>query len=900
MNTDYKNIGFKIKYLFINLKDKNGTIDNITESKFEVDIDIDEDDVVEKTSDFLKYKAEIFTYEHGQFAIQITDNNIQPKEMKFIKEGNYVSSLAKITDPNTNKDWWIESDRIKKYKDKFLYETLSRNHLEKLIIEFTSDKTTYQITLTIQDKALGEKGFKELKKAFIADLYKLILDKKESHVHTNHTKDSKVKEEIVLIDINKLKELLSYLEYIYKNPYQQLKHTIVQKNIRQVIPTTKTFIEYAQNPTRQQFSSRNHERTVNNPINGYLLYMIERLICILEKFTEYYIQSKKERFKKANESIESQNKLINQTDQVGIKFRKFTLTPKDIRQNLMKQINKNLEKLDNTEGNTNENPLKLETHREFRFKVTQKKEEYKYSMFICGNRRLLFTNIKLWNSLKNYHQYSFTNLTAEKNDRKNKNGGMYTELKIISFDKIRCSEIAVITNESYNNDSSIKKEKDSNEARKIFNNEVLNQLKNQEKEITTIILKLEYILKRFQKLNIQKTDIPPSSTVFYDNYHYAQSLKIYLGILQDIQVQYIERIESLEQSLTLYDLPKLYERWCLLKILEVLMVKLKFEPKDKNDWRIKLVDSIEHNKNSCFNITLISKETNINYKQHENLTEPKQVPVPPPQEIEFIYEGTLRNKKRPDYQLVYNNASENDNQQQYKLVMDAKYRSKAHKDLSELVKELVETKKYTETDTVTEDNANWVYVLAPTKVVDLEKEIERGTEVSYSIWAEEAYYGGHKQFEWGDKEPNLKYGGIMLSPKTEASIDNLQRLIAMFLQSKGFYNCIVCGGNNIERTEESTENGNKKYYINCLNKHCRHFYVQTHCYSCGTNPETKIFKHGAYWTYQSCKANSPNDIYNIACPKCGSFFIPNNSNERNVNTVNYSRHHPSDFGDILF
>ena len=126
----------------------------------------------------------------------------------------------------------------------------------------------------------------------------------------------------------------------------------------------------------------------------------------------------------------------------------------------------------------------------------------------------------------------------------------------------------------------------------------------------------------------------------------------------------------------------------------------------------------------------------------------------------------------------------------------------------------------------------------------------------------------------------INNGGVYLgfSSKHPNSIDNLQRLVGMFLQNNSAkfkddnnrkwhkLHCISCGTSkesDLVLIHGLTPKGNDKWELKC--KRCFQISKFTICYNCGN----KIYKNGFKWTYHRTRAE---EIFNIVCPNCESFF----------------------------
>ena len=201
--------------------------------------------------------------------------------------------------------------------------------------------------------------------------------------------------------------------------------------------------------------------------------------------------------------------------------------------------------------------------------------------------------------------------------------------------------------------------------------------------------------------------------------------------------------------------------------------------------------------------------------------------------------------------------------------MDAKFRTRwQHDDLAEMLKLLVETKKYGQ-------EGCRVFILQPA----------RGT-----IRDSTSPLGWGRDCDYGHRSPTRHaHGSIHLAAdlaRGGESLTNLSRLIAMELQdvfpepeakaSRGLRGeaevctatssfCISCGTTHDVKdvTPGRTGRENRKWYFRCAK--CGASTMRTRCFGCGT----PIHKNGLQMTYHLTVADQ---ISNVVCHKCGRGF----------------------------
>ncbi|MFI8683931.1 hypothetical protein ACIGFJ_16360 [Brevundimonas diminuta] len=309
----------------------------------------------------------------------------------------------------------------------------------------------------------------------------------------------------------------------------------------------------------------------------------------------------------------------------------------------------------------------------------------------------------------------------------------------------------------------------------------------------------------------------------------------------------------------------LYERWCLIKIIGILMQDYGFEPQD--DWVANVVASVTrapaHN-DPGFSLSFT--------RAHPRITASLDV------------EPVLANGRRPDFRLrfavgaaqgerrsILRNVMQS--RSQAGLVMDAKFRTRWKLgELSSMLTSLIDIKKYGQ-------DGDKVFILQPAKAA-----IEHPT--SPLGWRRDCDYGQNHRHA---------HGSIQLAADPisgAASLTNLRRLIALELQQifpppeseevrdeggAGSWGgtteicrststfCIACGETHepADLKPDRTERGNRKWYFRC--SRCGTGTMQTHCFGCGAS----LHKNGQQMTYHLTVADQ---ISNVVCPDCGAGF----------------------------
>jgi len=369
-----------------------------------------------------------------------------------------------------------------------------------------------------------------------------------------------------------------------------------------------------------------------------------------------------------------------------------------------------------------------------------------------------------------------------------------------------------------------------------------------------ILPKLKKIRSFFKKNNVRVDNHFPGSMTFIQNADYLGAHKIYKQIKDASGVdEDLFDIWQESEEIGILDIPTIYERWCLLQIIKILIEKYNFLPVG-GDWKSNLLKQVVKNQYDI-ELLFINKDTG--------------------RKIRLYYEKILDNGKRPDFIMDVRSTNHNITKF-YRFIMDAKFREDVQipGEISDLMYHLYSEKDYSE------ENKNFVYILHP--AIKAIKKINTPQE-----WGKNSYYGEDIILD-NEKYPNHKYGAVLVSPFYEeygSNLDDLHRLIGLFLQYGSENNtdlnrtekdvkivdakpkeeifCLICGSDNCRVEQKVAGRNNKKYICTCLD--CQHYFVINYCGSC----RNRLWKHGRYWTYHKTHAFEP---YNIQCPSCGELI----------------------------
>jgi hypothetical protein len=855
---------FEVKYLDITWYDKD-TILSVQESFIPLKIEFDET-LKQFTCNTMIYpKAD--GVKHGQLAFRFLSKN--SSDPFFEKADGQRVQLKKVIDKDTGKAWWIEAEVWLKDNKRWtgrLHRTAgnvqaSLGEQVCQIIIGSSEFTAEQLNRYLSD--------------FKSDLWELILDE-GSYVTGKAKKVQKggVSEESIQI----INSLLSHAQNILKNPKSELREVQTLKPRKMVKPVNRTFMELATKGDGKFLTSRATEPSYNVPENRYVLFALQRIYKILKQLV-IISKSKINRFEntvsKLNERLNtfSDIKKIDK-DLVKKDLEKLKLSctldylNNELENKLQKCLNSHSHSINQPkwlikighDSNFYKNTVFLEVRADenatwFKGEKSTRQVFLKYGnssykeLFVKGFEYAISADMYEPEVRDTKYFYTLNNLSSIKIV-----GGEELNRRRQKFQSERHKAI------NLNNANWLKKLSD-NEIKEQGREKLsvqtqltfyqVNQVKVQHvyELLAPKLLKFKRFTTQLEKMGIKPSPTFPNSMTFVQNPDYQGVHSGYKKIRELTNLTDDDLLLSLEkvEAIGLINMPILYERWCLLQIIKVLVQNYQYQPSD--DWKRKLLKIIS-----------IGKHSDSLDFSHEQLK----------RNIQLRYEPTLENGRTPDFVLDVTFERKNGKSSSRRYIMDAKFYSngilKNNGGISGVVKHLYHDKNYSE------DGANAVFILHPAKGAIEEK-------VSPQAWGEYSYLGELEIFDWDKANRSLyhKYGAICANPVLRLSyLDEFQRMIGMFLQYgiednalagqpddvESINFCIACGSHELTKKDTHTGNQRSAWY-EC--NECKHFTVYNHCFSC----DTRLIKNGDYWSYHS---QMPMEPLNIKCPACESLL----------------------------
>lgn len=322
--------------------------------------------------------------------------------------------------------------------------------------------------------------------------------------------------------------------------------------------------------------------------------------------------------------------------------------------------------------------------------------------------------------------------------------------------------------------------------------------------------------------------------VFLQSPAYAGALSAYRRLisLTGVDETAMQELIALE-DVGLRDWPGVYERWCLVCLLQVLQDDLRFEF-DKVAVRENLLKYCTGKTPGTFSLSAMRSDMGLT--------------------LTLTYQAKLPNGRVPDFLLRIRDNQKNTT---ISCVLDAKacnFRRKPKESpdaptiyVDDSLHDLVVRKNYGE------DGANSVFVLHASREC-----IAQPTTLQ--PWATASSYGGDIVFAWESERPRHRQGCILMRPGETA---HLKRLIILLLQRdlKRSDVCAACGSGGAD-VEVGVGHGVGEPH-RC--KKCGFFSIISHCFNC----KEPIAKNQAWWTFHDLH---PTDVWNIKCCSCGALL----------------------------
>jgi hypothetical protein len=813
----------------------------------------------------------------AQIAIKCFDNNIIPR---IILQDSTTQDLLLIEDPASKEKWWIELGKWEKY----YLDAPTHRHSGKLKVQIGDQICTLNISIP----NLSDSEYEEILNDFKNGCWELILDPRSGITVEKYSGKGVFSETF----FDYLGDFIKSTNDILRTPNNELRENQILERQERVKPIPRTFMELAVKGNPRRLSSRGYFESYNTPENRYIAALVYKISILL--YHQLRISegiTKRIRLK----ITEIEKRIDSYSDQ-------FMVDPKKLEfliNREKKKIEAKNKSLNNIIVESNFVFNKVKESVTIKFKITSEPE---YS----GYKTTFYAQIYQINDfdyetpLKNYlleFSQDFTRSKALKNfdtclmecckpiqQKFTSRRGNEINKREIDIIKSLCivdsnehqrikkfeSHYQALDNSNWETELSDsekavqEKEKKSLEKQIEYLNSELKRWENVSVISNQFVKRIKLLSSLMNRLQIKALNRFPQSIVFIQNPKYAKTKATFekMMLASTIKEDTFNSLLSIDEY-GVIDIPQVYEKWCLIKIVELLKNIYGFEG---DGWKDSLLKSVSYKRSKPIVFKFISTKLSLG--------------------IVLTYQPILPNNRTPDYRLDLFLTNEEDGSNSYQnrlasLIMDAKFKYyDSQAELLDELKLLIDYKDYGEKDVFSSRLRNLVYILHPS-----EKKITEPTTTQ--TWSSSSYYGGDSLIFDELDQPDHKFGAILLRPYQE---NDLQRLLIMFFQyaaeektkfavldvqnpeinfdpfprtlTKLF--CPICGS-SIKSTPNIIGRGGrgKEYKIECINKECAVEYIINYCNNCGN----RLWKLGRYWTYHDTSPLSP---YDIKCPNCGA------------------------------
>jgi hypothetical protein len=851
----------ELKYISVFWSDPE-TVVKIEPSRETIDVEVTPSGWQAETSTFPR----VYHY----IAVKLLDGKVHD-EPYLLQTDGHKQVLFPIQAPGSKEVWWIQNsgwdNKNKRYYSE-LFRTAGRYELfvngHKLVIV----NDTFNFTVDELESYLSD---------FKNNLWMLILN------NTSTAKASISKEIPDCFNQDVLDMFHSFIqsvENIVKKPNMILNEVQGKMPIRSVKPVARTFREYASNPNAKQLTSRTYLESYDTPENRFIHHCINRVLYILKSLSKVanaqanICKQKIEQSKHWLENNESQtikkvdinvfdneiNKLEGDIQELNARLKK--LITKNVKSNLSE---KNCEFGGYTIGfgnQLNHSPYSYfveslngnnckETYETYVIIDLPVASQVKVISELPKKSEILLTGYftkkpEVNGSGKKYYRLTYKKIT----DVSVVNSAWMNEVSRLKFRRIELEKnnwLAPLTFEEHKDlamESSV-----ANNKIMFFRNleEAMNGFSS---SLPMVKSRLAKVLAYFKEHKVKINANCPNSMVFIQNPSYANTKSQFnnLSTLNGLDESILNAMMIVDE-IGLVNISNLYERWCLLQIINVLTEVYGFTVEE--NWQSNLINAVLEN----------------NYDVEIKLRDSARQ-----QWMVLTYEKVLPSNNRPDFVIdLYSNVYVKDEniegnwvingEDKKRLVIDAKFRgSMSEQSFHDLVAEMYTNKDYSES------KMNQVFIMHPSPNV---------------ISSPTSSLGWGRQCDYGQSDKvGHRYGGVFVSPSSAYSTnqDNLQRLIGMFIQANTrvlfqknsgvlyWHNmiCISCGSSEELKFEyKPTKSGREGWAISCAS--CDLLTIKTVCFGC----QKPLFKNGPKWTYHRTRAEQ---MTNVVCPSCEDFL----------------------------
>ncbi|WP_346796321.1 nuclease domain-containing protein [Halomonas sp. Bachu 37] len=796
-------------------------------------------------------ESTIFNDFHPWLGIRL-GSRFEGLEPTCVTASGQEAPMLRVLDPFGSGFWWLRDDG---------WDYASKRHLSEL----QRSPGTYNIrigdvVLRVENRlsAFGRADIQAYIDDFRGDLLWMVINDGAGATATGTCTEPRTE----LADA--LEELHNASQRVLASPAVTIREGQAPQPISKVRPNTASFREYARNPVARQLTSRVFDRAEDIAENRYLRHMLSVSLKVAGAYLS--AASQQSNFLERLASQENERAQNNrELEKRPVDPRVFDQQTEEITYKLNKIINfQNLP--DDEMGRVGRFPICLgrRYYNEHSFYYTPQ-EGTRRNVDNDVDYRVIVLPVGLFELILGTYHFCrrFTiKGSADSCIRNTKSGKQFRQIKLNSVHEVvPQTEVLEKRTEKkqrleVNNwhvrltpseKAELEREAKTGERRARRALDKKEEISFTVGEIERRVQRLAVTDDAFNHLGVQRSSNFPLGMRFVSNPDYAACLSAFnkvrdffeRGGLDMSKLEAISDIGILHAS-------DIYEKWCLLKILQLLQHDFQF--KAERGWEEKLI------------ATSLGRATNVSFEFSRDDLEMK---------VTLTCQAEMPSGRRPDFILEVVNTDkelswrQGDEVGRYGgIVMDAKFRSHWKKDeLHRMLDELVLVKGY---DKAVESGK--VFILQPCEstVYPVTSPLE---------WGAHCNYGGTDSHHRGWIQTGVKSSGTR-------STQHLKRLLALLFQSvfpepqetansHGEWEwvshsfCIGCGERHRAIKAKRTKSGAMRWQLDC--KQCGVWTLRTHCYDC----KAPLFKSGTMWTYHDTIAEQ---VTNVICPGCGSHF----------------------------
>jgi len=692
--------------------------------------------------------------------------------------------------------------------------------------------------------------------------------------------------------VEALEAFSSVSRRVLDNPARHVREIQIESRPARLRPNMATFRKYLRNPAAQQLPGRGADQTPDIAENRYLRHMVQVCETLASHIAKSAVRHAMTFADRARVEAERGTEYQNMT------HRKVDLEIFDRQLAELRQKLERVEAYRDANRHPGENGRKLEFRAEGPYgksldriffknkdgsKAAGEREGRKYDFSVLRIPEVLVEAIQ---ATKSFCDYFLLRGVGSEKWRETEKGKPFREVHFTAVYSAKPFTNAISRKEAKraqleNNDwlaplTVKERQENSQEARTArLREQTYRHWAQQAEQASSALSRCQAELRAqdlaWQKLGVTSSAEVPMGVRFSQSPDYTACRMAFLRITAFTQKSglSIDTLDAIERIGVLHA-SALYERWCLVKIISILMEDYRFQPEP--GWQERLVRGIAGKPQSL----------DLEFRR-EDVGMLARLEVQP----------ELPNGRRPDFRLRFSyddvgSSSDREDDDQWDgpphnartqgstadgLIMDAKFRTHWRRgELGRMLTSLIDEKRY-------DGEGDRVFILHPAPRAMLRP-------TSPLPWGKDCDYGQ----ETGNKH---RKGVIYLAPGAGGlnPEGNLRRLIVMLLQAtfpepvqeeterygvwKSNSFCIRCGKEHQPEDiqQHFTQRGRMSWRLSC--SECGMQSTRTHCFGCNSSI---LFKNGLDLTYHRTVADQ---VTNIVCPQCGKYFDNDVSDRQN-------------------